>query len=720
MLLMVLLQFSPLEITQRLLARFDGIIYDNKMRHLIPAKLYDNVSIVIIDIDEKSIKEEGRFPWSRRKVAQLINQLSEAGVIMTAFDVLFSESERHPLDEINTVLQEKSQQIPENLLPLRPVLDADLAMTEAMTEHEVILGTIFQQDEMVRINQLPQTTSLVFQTPEHAPSIKHLTYTGFTTSLPALNDVSAGFGFINAINDPDGFIRKGALLIEHGGKFYPSLSVEMARLYMLLDETIILTNEHGEQPVISGLKLGELEISTDARGQVLIPYVGPQRSFPYISATDVLKGTVDPDILSESLAIVGTSAVGLSDLRTTPVGVLYPGVEVHANLLNALIHPENMIARPDWWQGATLLILLFIGLLMAFIYPMLGPLVMLACSLFILMGLIGSNLYLWQKAHLDLPLASSLYLLVFGTLFYFLRGFLMEASSRRQIKGIFDQYVPPAHIDEMLEHPEMATLEGERREMTVLFSDIRSFTSISEKLSANELKNMLNRYFSPITKIIFENQGTIDKYVGDMVMAFWNAPLTDPKHAENCVIAAFEMQRQTALLRDEFWKDHLPQVYVGIGINTGFMNVGDMGSEYRRAYTVLGDAVNLGSRLEGLTKFYGVEILISESTKALCPKILCKTVDKVKVKGKDEAVTIYEPIDTESEESPDKEEVTLHEQGFNAYLEQNWEKALFIFNDLHKRSKNTQLYSMYIERIDALKSQQLPADWDGSFTHTSK
>lgn len=335
-------------------------------------------------------------------------------------------------------------------------------------------------------------------------------------------------------------------------------------------------------------------------------------------------------------------------------------------------------------------------------------------------GTISANFWLWNNANIALPLTSSI-LLVLSLMIYNIGvGFFAENQRRQQIKDIFDQYVPPAHIDEMLDDPSSVTMEGERKELSVLFSDIRSFTTISEKLSANELKVMLNRYFDPITETIFYHQGTIDKYVGDMVMAFWGAPLDDPKHAQNSVETAFEMLRITERLRVEFQKDGLPEVKVGIGINTGDMNVGDMGSTFRKAYTVLGDAVNLGARLEGLTKFYGVELLVSQATIDRCEGIVYRRIDNVKVKGKNEAVAIVEPIAPERETVEFLRELDEYHSAYGLYLSQKWNEAEAAFLALKNKNDTDILYDEYLERIKSLREQELPVDWDGSYTHTSK
>jgi adenylate cyclase len=300
--------------------------------------------------------------------------------------------------------------------------------------------------------------------------------------------------------------------------------------------------------------------------------------------------------------------------------------------------------------------------------------------------------------------------------------YLTEARNRRKMQSIFGRYVPPQIVAEMSRHPdEDFAVEGQSRELSVLFCDIRSFTTISESLPADELKQLLNRFFTPMTRVIFEKRGTIDKYVGDMIMAFWGAPVQDPQHPQHAVEAALGMLDQVESLRAEFGERGWPEVRVGIGINTGTMNVGDMGSEFRRAYTVIGDAVNLGSRLEGLTKYYGVSLIISESTAEKLSGILLRRLDRVKVKGKNEPVTIFEPVAFVDEVPGDlRQEIEISEQAMDCYFAGEWEKAQALFEKLRSARPECRLYGLYLERIQRLRSQGVAPGWDGVFVHTEK
>jgi len=702
--------------------RIEGIIFDVRLNLTLPeTPRQGEHNIFIVDIDEKALKEVGRWPWSRATVKDMVLKLQDAGVVVVGFDVIFSEPEKNPVDTIVAAggLQDAS---PEYIAQLRYDLDADRQMAEAIADYDVVLGALFQEDVSVDVGEL-KDTPLVTLDPT-ALRFTSMSLQGKVSNIPILQEAAMGQGFFNSAPDLDGSIRRAALVIEHKGILYPSLAVETARLYTLSDtisvETVPLPQSKNLHNIIA-IKFGKRRIPTDGNGRVLVPFRGGQKSFPYYSAADILAERLDPELMEGGIALVGTSAVGIADLRETAVGLQYPGVEVHANVLEGLLQSDLFFYRPEYALGVTMAQVLVFGVLLSVFLPFLGPMTMALLGASSLAFVISFNLFMWTNQQVELPIIQPFALVIVITGYNIARGFFSEQANKQQIKSMFDQYVPPAHIDQMLNDPSATSLKGERREMSVLFSDIRSFTSISEKLSANDLKDMLNEYFSPITKSIFEHQGTIDKYVGDMVMAFWGAPIKSPTHAEDAVIGGFDMLAITERLRKEFVAKDWPEVKVGIGINTGDMNVGDMGSEYRRSYTVLGDAVNLGSRLEGLTKFYGLEFLVSEFTKAQCPNIEFRPVDKVKVKGKDEAVAIFEPVCPKDKlDEVTTQEVADLNSAYDDYLNQDWDAATEKYGALKQQFPERYLYQLYLERIETLRHEELPENWDGSFTHTSK
>jgi adenylate cyclase len=701
------------------LNRLDYLLYDlrfNEALQWFPRSVGEQ-PIAIIDIDEKSLAEQGRWPWSRHKLANLVTTLSQYGVVVVAFDVVFSEPERNPVDEVQQriAIDGEVWQVPSGW---RRQVDADSHFAQEIPSTDVVLGFFFLDESSVAVGKLPQS---VYQLDSsQRQRLVMITKSGYAANLTKLQNAAQTAGFVTTFADADGAVRRSPLVIRYGSHVYPSLSLATVMTYLFDKNLQLESAEVGDVEVLRRVGISEQMARTDGSGRVIVPYRGGKKTFPYYSATDVLNGRIGIDDLEGAIVLVGTSAIGHADLRATPVGIQYPGVEVHANIIDALLN-DGFPYRPEWEAGATLMQLVLIGALLSLWLPRLGPVAAILVSSVTMLLVCAGNFYLWARLNLDLPLAAILLLVGVLTMLNLGYGFLRESASRKLLKGMFNQYVPPAHIDRMMSDPAAYQFAGEQKELTVLFSDIRSFTNISESLSASELKAFLNGYFTPITKIIFDHEGTIDKYVGDMVMAFWGAPLDDQSHAYHAVSAALAMQEITQSLHKEFKKKGWPMIEVGIGVNTGPMNVGDMGSSYRRAYTVLGDSVNLGSRLESVTKFYGAKILIGEGTYSQAPEFIYRFVDRIQVKGKNEPVRVYEPLCRKEElNSEQRIELAQYEAAHALYLEQNWEAASRAFEQLMDEYPQQKLYVVYSDRIQNLRHQALPADWDGVFRHTQK
>ncbi len=706
--------------SSNMLARIEYLFYDLRFNLLLPYTKRDSSdhNIAIIDIDEDSIVSEGRFPWSRHKIAKLIDKLGEAGVLVTAFDVVFSEAEVNPVDYIGELVDKPliEKINARHWQEIAHSVDADSNMAKSLTEQDVVLGFFFQDDEKYRNGQLPPS---IFDIPQEWDNRLVVTdRPGFTANISVLQSNATGGGFVTMFPDFDGAVRRAPLVIQQDGKLYPSLALGAAMRYLFIDDIEPKVAEVGNVLTVTDIAVSEFPAPTDALGFVRVPYQGKAFSYPYISATDVLNDRLEPGILEGAVVFVGTSAIGLADLRSTPMGPQYPGVEVHANILGALLG-GGFPYQPYWTAGALFLQLVLIAIFMIIILPMLGPSAMLATGTGIIILVSVFNGYAWVLG-LDLPVAGAWLLTVFLTAAFVADGFLRENASKKMLKGMFDQYVPPAHIDQMMADPEAYTFDGDSKELTVLFADIRSFTTISESLTAKELKRFLNNFFTPITKEIFDQQGTIDKYVGDMVMAFWGAPIDDENHRNNAILAAINMQIISQDLKAKFIEMGLPEANIGVGLNTGPMNVGDMGSSYRRSYTVLGDAVNLGSRLESITKFYGSKILIGEDTYDHSDGFVCRFVDRIQVKGKDTAIRVYEPLGQEGKVEQDElDELKEYEIAYQLHLDRKWDEAQAAFTALFEKTP-LGVYSVYLDRIPELKEQELPDDWDGTFRHTSK
>ena len=752
------LQLSAPTLVDDFVQRLEYLIYDQRLAMMPRAEKSPENKIVIVDLDERSLQAEGQYPWNRIKVGQLTEKLRDYGVLVVGFDITFPEPDRSIRDLLAPIdLSKLDRAFNEILTEIEPQINADQYFARAMQSGvDVVLAINFNPQSDASYNELPP--SIVNIDEQLAKRITVQDMTGFTGNLKILQDAALGNGSMNQAPDADGIVRRVPLVIRYGEEFFPTLSLEMFRVYNFIDSYEIVTQLYGDLDVVTAVRIGQgagaFEIPTDGFGQVNVPYVGGSslgnnENFPYISATDVLRDKLsetETKALENSLVLIGTSAPGLGDIRAMPLQQVYPGVEVHANMLNALLSSvatvdvssgesstESVFSsfsraeeiyfpyKPDWESGALFVIITVLGLAMAMLFPHLGAASLAATAITLLIGSVWINFQLWANYKLDFALVLLMLLIVLVTTANFIYGFLSESQTRRTIKGMFDQYVPPAHIDSMLEDPDNYTFEGESKELTVLFSDIRGFTTISEALSASELKTLLNDFFTPITEIIFKHNGTIDKYVGDMVMAFWGAPLDDPKHSENAIIAALEMLEKVEELKPEFAERGYPEVNVGVGVNTGFMNVGDMGSTYRRSYTVLGDAVNLGSRLEALTKFYGIRLLIGEETARELSGFLLRLIDKVKVKGKHEAIECYQPICLEVDADDElKARVAEYHEALDCYYNQDWDGAEERLNDLLQKEPDTLLYQVYLERITTLREVELPQDWDGAFTHTSK
>lgn len=711
---------KPNSTADHLLQRMDTLVYDWRFQAFTPKRV-ENVPIVIIDVDELSLKKEGRWPWSRAKLAALVQALQKQQVRLIGFDVVFSEEELNPVSQVLASGQLSASASAE-LQPLVSQLDGDSQFTKVISQNTV-LGYFLHSAGGIHVGALPPPILKVENKDKEKLSINFMP--DYTGNLAIFSQSVLGAGFVTTLPDTDGVMRRSPLVLRYENGLYSALSLELARIYLNAPFVKLQTIKSGSQLRLESIAVGNTIIHTDESGVALIPYKGRARSYPYISATDVLSNPNAIPSLKGAIVLIGTSALGLTDLRTTPLETGYPGVEVHANLLDAIIQSTDTVThmyyRPDWEPGLTFVILLLSGLAFVWILPMLEPAFMLAVAGGWLAVLILINLAAWKAAHYDLPLA----ILILSTFCIAIlnigSGFLRTNTQKRELKMLFGQYVPPAHVERMLENHHLAGLDGESRHMTVLFSDIRGFTTISEGLKATKLKQLLNEFFTPITGIIFEHNGTIDKYVGDMVMAFWNAPLLDANHAEHAIDAALSMLQKVEELKPVFAAKGLPEVNVGMGINTGFMNVGDMGSMYRRTYTVLGDAVNLGSRLESLTKFYDLKLLVGEGTYDLAPQFLYRIVDKIIVKGKREPVCVYEPVCRLEHASEGRiKRVEQYNAALAHYYSREWDAAEKILRELHKGDPNRKLYSMYLERIDELRYELLPDDWMGVFEHRSK
>jgi adenylate cyclase len=539
-------------------------------------------------------------------------------------------------------------------------------------------------------------------------------------------------GFFNSIIDGDGVVRSLPLIVEYKSQYYESLVLAMFRSLAGLpavapgfsSEKFISRSYQGLDRVL--LKHGDksLAIPVDERVATLVPFRGPGGvnggSFRYISAADVISGKLPVDSLKDKVILVGTTAPGLLDLRVTPVGETYPGVETHANLISGLLDGKVLL-KPDYALGFEVVMLLLAGLALAIGLPLLSALRAVGLSVSVLVGLSVVNFWLYSAQGLVLPLASAIAMTLTAFALNMSYGYFVESRSKRELAHLFGTYVPPELVDEMVKDPDSYTMQAANRELTVMFCDMRGFTKMSERMEPLQLQAMLTGVFSRLTTLIRANRGTIDKYMGDCVMAFWGAPVESPDHAHLAVKSALEMANAMRDLNQEQRAQGLPEIGIGIGLNTGMMCVGDMGSNIRRSYTVIGDAVNLGSRLEGLSKAYGVDIVVSESTRKLAPDFAWQELDKVRVKGKDQAVTIYWPMAPIARLSEDASTELKTWSGFvKAYRAQNWDQADVLLLNLMRMNPKKFLYQLYSERVASMRLLPFDPEWDGATNFETK
>lgn len=699
--------------------RLEFLAYDLRLSATLPAASAPPPEILIVDIDEASLQQEGRWPWPRTRLAELLARLQQAGAAVVAFDMVLSEAETNTAAALLERLPKDlaATELAQRLRHEALASDGDARLAAQIAAGDTVLGVIFHNQESAPAGRLPPP---LFSAAEGAPPLPVPVLSTYTANRETLQAATGYAGFLTALPDADGVIRRAPLLLRHGDGLYPALALETARIYLLSEQPRLLTTDLGNAAAIEGIDLGGGRlIPTDAAGRVLVPYRGPSGSFAHLSAAAVLRGEFKPADIANRIALIGTSALALADLKATPVQGVYPGVEVHANLLAGILAGQ-FPHEPAWAPGASFLLLLLAGLLLAVLLPLLSATAQLVLSASTLTAVLALNVWLWNHG-LILVIAIPVLLILHLAVLNLGYGFLFEARGRRQLKDMFGQYVPPALVEEMSRAGERYDFSGESRELSVLFADIRSFTTISEALSAADLKALLNRFFTPMTRIIFDRRGTIDKYVGDMIMAFWGAPLRDAEHAEHAIAAALDMLQAVRALRADFTREGLPEIAIGIGINSGVMNVGDMGSQYRRAYTVIGDAVNLASRLEGLTKYYGVDLVVGPCTRELAPGFVYRRLDRVRVKGKHEAVEVFAPICRLSELDDEmRQELASHEQALEHFWKRDWQAAHTLFTALQATHPQTTLYTLYLERIAQLRDRPLPDDWDGVYERREK
>ena len=716
------------------LQRLDDIIYDARLRATMPHTLDER--IVIVDIDEKSLAEVGRWPWGRNKLAELVEELQDRQkTALLGFDVVFAEAdESSGLKRLKQLAQAELKDQPgfsEKLSQLQTSLDYDAIFAKAIEKRPVVLGYYFTSDRDGRVNGVLPPSVMGSDALGGRP-IKFTSWNGYGANIELLAKAAPLGGFFNSITEGDGVVRSIPLLAEFKGQYYESLALAMFRMLAGLpkvepgfpQEKFLTRNYQGLESIL--LKQGNktLAIPVDDRVATLVPFRGNGGanggSFRYISAADILAKRLAPGTLRDKIVLVGTTAPGLLDLRVTPVGETYPGVETHANVISGFLDGKVFV-KPDYAIGFEVVILLLSGLTLAFALPLLSASRAVLVSLAVIAAITGLNFWLYSGFGLVLPLASALVMALTAFALNMSYGYFVESRSKRELAHLFGTYVPPELVDEMVKDPDSYSMRATTKELTVMFCDMRGFTKMSESMEPTQLQALLNSVFSRLTDLIRSNRGTIDKYMGDCVMAFWGAPVDTLDHAGLAVKTALEMSNAVRKINEEHKIKGLPEIGIGIGINTGTMCVGDMGSDIRRSYTVIGDSVNLGSRLEGLSKTYGVDIVVSESTRKQANDFAWQELDKVRVKGKDQAVSIFWPLAPVDRIDKDTAaELKAWGMALKAYRAQDWDQCDVQLLNLHRINGKKFLYQLYAERVASMRLLPFDPEWDGATNFETK
>jgi len=679
--------------------------------------------VSIVDIDEKSLRKFGQWPWPRTRIADIVANLTKLGAVAIAFDVIFAEPDRLNPDvaadsfrNLDEMTREKLRALPSN----------DEVFADAMRHSRVVLGESGLTSVMGELDKTLPATGLAMLGED--PQRFMVKFPGLLRNTPILEKAASGRGLLTIDPERDGIIRRVPMIMQAQGETMPFMSFEMLRVVTGTDTIFIKSDRAG----IVSVGVKGLQVPTDRNGQLWVHFARNDPSI-YVSAVDVLEGSVPAEKIKGKLVLVGTSAVGLNDIKTTPVSAAMPGVEIHAQVLEAAL-TKSLLAQPPYGPLLEFAAAILLGILVIAFEPMLGPIGLVTVGGLFASLLIGTSWYFYTQYRLLIdftyPLLSTtaIYLTLIFT------SFVREQKQRRQIRSAFGQYLSPALVEQLAQSPEKLVLGGEEREMTIMFSDIRGYTTISEsfKNDPKGLTTLINRFLTPLTNAILARKGTIDKYMGDAIVAFWNAPLDDKEHQLNACEAALDMleridglNKQREIEAQEGGPAYFP-LNVGVGLNTGTCVVGNFGSDVRFDYSVMGDSVNLASRLEGQSKEYGFPIIIgSKTAMAVKEKFAILELDFIMVKGKKEPEVIYAIAGREDTAQSGRFQRlrNLTIEMLACYRSRDWEGALAAIERGRRSDEGRALdllYNLYQARIKGYQANPPPEDWNGAFALLTK
>jgi adenylate cyclase len=679
--------------------------------------------VVIVDIDENSLSAFGQWPWPRTILADLLTRLYEWQAAAIAFDVIFPEPDRSSLNEAVKHFRDLDDDTRGRLLHLP---SNDEVFAQAIGRGNVVLGQAGINAFHPRSLEKPPETAFATVGPDPSPYLIAFPY--ILRNLPKLEQAAVGHGLISIRTERDGMVRRVPIVMQAEDKIVPALTLDLLRVATGSSTIMIRTDESGIQSVA----VPGLELPTDRNGRIWV-YFGPHDKARFVSAKDVVEGNVAPEIFAGKLVLVGTSAIGLLDVKTTPVLSAMPGVEVHAQLLEAAL-TNSLLVAPSYAIVVEMIGALIGGVVLALLAPAASVLMLFASAALAAAAFVAASWILFSRYQMLFDATFPLIATLSVYMSMVLMGYFREQLDRRRIRSAFAQYLSPTLVEQLANSPQRLVLGGEERVITVLFSDVRGFTTIAETYKDNPhgLTTLMNRFLTPLTNAIMARNGTIDKYMGDAVMAFWNAPLDDPAHESDACHAALDMLERVDALNQEREREastsgtRFVPIKIGIGINTGRCTVGNMGSDLRFQYTVMGDSVNLASRLEGQTKAYGLPILIgSRTAAAVAEQFALLEIDSIRVKGKTEAEVIYAIVGrADVAASPEFRSLQNHWAMLRVcYRKQDWTGALKMIDLCHCECERLGLVGLidaYADRMRRLEQRSPTPEWDGVFTAETK
>lgn len=676
--------------------------------------------VLVVDIDEASIAELGQWPWSRGVIARIVDRLHALGAASIGFDIVFSEPDRLSLRRAVDDL--RSRGVTVDLPDAAEDLDSDAELARALSNANVSVGLALT-DEGRGTPPQPKA-GFAFGGSDPRRYLTH--FSGAVSNIDRIEGAAAGSGFFSFATSRDNVIRSMPLAAVAGDQIFPALSVETLRLAQGASGFVIRTSDAsgqggGGNPAMVDLRVGDLTVPTDADGRMRIYYSGLP-NMPVISAADLVSGRLSDDAsaaVAGRIALIGTSAVGLRDIVATPIAAAMPGVNVHAEIIDQIV-AGSFLREPDWAEGATLLAAFLSGLVLILIASRSGAVVSSLTFLILSAALVSASwLAFTREQYLLDPVGPVLTLLVVFLVLTPLR-LALENREKRFVKDAFGRYLAPALVERLASEPRALQLGGETRRVTVLFSDIRGFTTLSEGMDPQQLTGLINDILTPLTDVLLKGEATIDKYIGDAIMAFWNAPLDIDRHEEKACRAALAMLKVIEALN----RSRPEPIRIGVGLNTGEACVGNLGSVQRFSYSALGDSVNLASRIESLTKFYGVDIAVSEFTRETVPDFAFLEMDLVRVKGRSAPVRLYALLGDEvmSGEPEFQSLLSLHDEFIRLYRKGSFMAAREQLETLRAVSPPTlqTLHDIYVERLATLIAHPPGEAWDGVYVARSK